>query len=504
MNTISVLFSSSKGTAAPELFGHFTEHIGGVIYDGIYVGEDSDIENVRGFRKSLLDRFKTICPPVIRWPGGAFAEVYDWRDGIGPKELRPKTLNWWTKKDGKAEPHAVGTHEFMDFCSLTGAQPYFAANMTTVSPLHIRNWMEYCLAPEGSTTLAKERAANGHPTPFDIKYWGIGNENWGGGGNMDPVTCAREYLRYSTICSSIPGNKYLIACGANNYDLPWTRGLLSHLSRHHLPDGMSVHLYACTEESAEEFDEEQWYATLFKAAFMNKLIRDHRSAMDEFDPDRKVKLIIDEWGCWHSYGKYRSCPDLPHLYMQQSNMRDALVSILSLHAFINACDVVHMANVAQLCNNLHALFLCKGKAFTVTPTYHIFDMLKGHQGGKQLNLLNDCSCRPFNGVSARRYEPLQTISAAATLKGEVLTLSLANTSLTESAVIRLNGVGRRLSGNAVFRVLTADDPHTCNTFDEPDRIAPKETTITLRDGDSVIVPAASAAVLTLHLQEENA
>ncbi|MBQ3170253.1 MAG: alpha-L-arabinofuranosidase, partial [Clostridia bacterium] len=196
-------FGASLGEISPMIYGHFAEHIGGVYYDGLWVGEDSKVENIRGFRKALVDSFKKICPPVLRWPGGCFAETYDWRDGIGPRENRPERVNWWYSSDHRTESNQVGTHEFLDFCEMVGAEPYFAANMTSVSPLHIRNWVEYVNMPEGLTTLTRERARNGHSAPFNVKYWGIGNENWGGGGQMSPEMCMREYMRYTAVINSL-------------------------------------------------------------------------------------------------------------------------------------------------------------------------------------------------------------------------------------------------------------------------------------------------------------
>ena len=203
MSRITIDLSHSRGTINPNIYGHFSEHIGGVFYDGLWVGEDSKIENIRGFRKAAVDSFKKIHPPVLRWPGGCFAETYDWRDGIGPRSQRPRRMNWWYYCDGRVESNQVGTHEFMDFCRMVGAEPYVAANMTSVTPLHIRDWIEYCNLPQGLTTLTDERAANGSPEPFNVRFWGIGNENWGGGGQMSPELCAREFVRYTTICRSL-------------------------------------------------------------------------------------------------------------------------------------------------------------------------------------------------------------------------------------------------------------------------------------------------------------
>ena len=190
MKKLYLMYPQKKGKIAPEVYGHFTEHIGGVFYDGLWVGKDSEIPNVKGFRKEIIDKLRAIKAPVVRWPGGCYAEVYDWRDGIG--EERPSRISWWTTWDNRYEPNTVGTHEFMDFCEAVGAAAYIASNLTSVTPLHARNWMDYCLSPRGTTALAKEREKNGHPEPFNVPFWGVGNENWGGGGNMEPEYYAME------------------------------------------------------------------------------------------------------------------------------------------------------------------------------------------------------------------------------------------------------------------------------------------------------------------------
>ena len=297
----------SKGTISPRIYGHFSEHIGGVFYDGLWVGEDSKIENVRGFRKKLVDSFRRIHPPVLRWPGGCFAETYDWRDGIGPRDQRPERANWWYYSDHRTESNQVGTHEFIDFCRMVGAEPYIAANMTTTTALNIRNWIEYCNFPADRTTLSRERAKNGDPEPFNVRLWGIGNENWGGGGQMSPEMNVREYLRYSTVCDSLDrGNLKFIMCGANAHEVEWTRRCMKEWAsgRPHVAPtwGMSVHYYCGTAGTPQEFTEDQWYELLFKADFMRRIVDDHRAAMDEFDPDRKIRLVVDEWGCWHKDG----------------------------------------------------------------------------------------------------------------------------------------------------------------------------------------------------------
>ena len=501
MSRITLDFSKSKGIIPPELYGHFSEQIGGVFYDGLWVGEDSKIENVRGFRKKLVDSFARLAPPVLRWPGGCFAETYDWRDGIGPRALRPRRINWWYSHDGRVESNQVGTHEFVDFCRMVGAQPYIAANMTSLSPLHIRNWIEYCEAPAGLTTLADERAANGETTPFGVHYWGIGNENWGGGGQMTPEACADEFIRFTTICKPLaPFDLKFIMCGANGHDLDWTKRLLGRWSsrRWHETDawGMSVHYYTNAFSGSDDltFDESGWYDELFRADFMRRIVDDHRLVMDEFDPERKLRLVVDEWGNWHKDGSgpSRGC----NLFEQQSNMRDAAVAALTLNIFNNRCDVVGMANVAQLCNNLHSLYLAGGGGFVETPNYYVFDMFRGHKGGRQIR-----ACVEAEQKEAERYGALELLSASASVKDGTLTLTMANLSLTECQRVEINTLGGGLANSGKLRILTHSEPQTCNTFEDPYAVVPVETAADLSENGMVTLPPASVAVLTVTTED---
>ncbi len=487
MKSVTVCLNHSRGVIAPEIYGHFCEHLGGVFYDGLWVGPDSPIENIHGFRKALVDSFRKICPPVLRWPGGCFAETYDWRDGIGPREKRPRRLNWWYNNDGRVESNQVGTHEFIDLCRLVGAQPYFAANMTSVTPLHIRDWMEYCNMPAHETTLADERAQNGDEQPFGVRYWGIGNENWGGGGSMTAEMCAREFMRYATVCRSVPGEKVLVACGANGHDVAWTREMMRTMhAKGCMPEALSVHYYCGTAGTPQEFTEAEWYELLRKADFMRRIVDDHRAAMDEFDPERQVSLFVDEWGCWHQEGTGPSKGK--NLFEQQSNLRDAVVAALTLNLFNNRCDVVGMSNVAQLCNNLHTLYLASGEHFLETPTYFVYDLFKAHQGARQLETLVDCGCAgPDDGEA-----PLCQVSASASQAQDgSVTLTLANLSVTDSADVRLDALGGALTGTAEISTLCAADPHTCNTFENPHAVRPVRESRPFASGDTIRLPAAS-------------
>ena len=484
MKKIHIVFPHKIGQIAPELYGHFSEHIGGVFYDGIWVGKDSAIPNINGFRKDLVERLRAIRPPVLRWPGGCFAETYNWRDGIG--ENRPIRHQWWTRYDGRYESNAVGTHEFVELCELIGAKPYFAVNVTSITPMEAMEWMDYCLSPRGSTTLALEREKNGHPEPFDIPFWGIGNENWGGGGHMSPASYTLEYRRFASILRNMGFKTTLVVGGANGGDYAWTRGVSEGLARYApLVDAMSFHYYCGKAGEAVDFSEDEWYQLLEKAEKMEELIRRHYGTTLSYKMEERLKLVIDEWGCWHPDG---SGPSKGYnLFEQQSTMRDAVISALTLNIFNNHCDKIRMANVAQLCNNLHCLFLAGGENCIVTPTYHVFDFYKEHQGAEALE-----SVVEDNGDIHSR------VSVSASVKDGYLLVTMANLSCADDAEIDLSLLGAVAEDEAEARLLACDDIHAHNTFDDPNAVAP--TTFTLDPSRPFTLPKASVLALRVKVE----
>ena len=474
--TIHLLLPDQIGTIAPELYGHFSEHIGGVFYDGLWVGKDSPIPNINGFRKQIVEKMRQIQAPVLRWPGGCFAETYDWRDGIG--ENRPVRQNWWTTYDNRYEPNTVGTHEFVELCELIGAKPYFAVNVTSITPLHARDWMDYCLSPRGTTTLALEREKNGHPEPFAIPYWGIGNENWGGGGNMTPDSYALEYRRFATILHNLrTAPKDLIAGGANGADYNWTRHLTDSMQGiRRILGGMSFHYYCGKAGDCVDFTTEQWYELLEKAYRMDDLITRHYAVLQGYKMENEMKLVIDEWGCWHPDG---SGPSKGYnLFEQQSTMRDAVISAITLNIFNNQCDKIKMANVAQLVNNLHCLFLAGGENCIETPTFHVFDMFKTHQNGTAIKAVAE-----DNGALNHR------ISVSASVKDGIMTVTLANCNCEEDAEVTLNLLGSAYAGKATVTTLKGEQMNSHNTFECPNAVVPTEATNVALDAP-VTVPAA--------------
>ena len=487
MKKISIIYPKQIGRIAPEIYGHFSEHIGGVFYDGLWVGKDSDIPNINGFRKEAIEKLRAINIPVLRWPGGCFAEVYNWRDGIG--ENRPIRRNWWTRNDGRYESNAVGTHEFVELCELIGAKPYFAVNVTSSTPRDAWDWMDYCLSPRGSTTLALEREKNGHPEPFDIPFWGIGNENWGGGGNMTPEYYALEFRRFATLLEYMGFGVEIFAGGANGADYAWTRGLASLLKdKKGLVNAMSIHYYCSGnwrfgEKDPINFTDEGWFKLLEDAERMEDIILRHHGTSMSYAMEDKLKLVIDEWGCWHAEG---SGPSKGYnLFEQQSTMRDALVAATTLNIFNRHADKIRMANLAQVANNIQCLFLTEGEKFTVTPTYHVFDMYKGHQGATSLDT-----------VVSDNTDVKSRVTVSASEKDGKLLITLANYCL-EDTEIELDILGVTASKTAKATVLRCDNIRACNTFDEPDRIAPVSMEIDL--GPTVTLPAASVTALCIDL-----
>jgi len=394
---IKVLLNEPIGTISPDLYGHFTEHIGGVIYDGIWVGEDSKVPNQGGIRTALVEHMRRLKPSVVRWPGGCFADSYNWRDGIGPRAQRPRRTNFWindgflqSAPDGPAkyEPNQFGTNEFMHFCRLIGAQPYLATNLRSNTARDFYEWVEYCNAPAGQTTLGDQRASLGDKEPFGVRFWGVGNESWGCGGNFTPEEYATEFRRFTAWVPNFGLPLAFIGSGPNGGDLDWTRKFFAGLGQRdrgliNSLYGWALHYYCGTagKGDAIDFTVADWYELLGKALHMEKLIQQHWAAMGELDPRHRVKLIVDEWGAWHRPGTQ---VERWHLFGQTSTMRDALIAALTLDIFNRHADKVAMANVAQLINNLHSLFLASGDKFFATPNFHIFEMYSAHHNGKSV------------------------------------------------------------------------------------------------------------------------
>ena len=492
---IEIMLNEKIGTVSPHIYGHFVEHLGGVVYDGIWVGENSKVRNYNGIRAELVDALKKLNPPNARYPGGCFADSYDWHDGIGPRKSRPTTTNFWNNdgamkqspnSPGRYEPNSFGTNEFAKFCQLIGAEPYMAANLRGLTAHDFYEWVEYCNSPAGSTTGAKMRATGemGSKEPFNIKYWGVGNESWGCGGEYQPEDYAIEYKRF---IASVPGYKLplkFIASGANGEDYNWTRGFFSKMLEKGswMFDrvwGFAVHHYSWNasggrtwdwvqgKSDAVKFNNEQYYNLLQEANKMENLLGRHWQVMGEYDREHKTKFVVDEWGSWHSVGT--EVGDT-YLLSQQQTIRDAVVAGITLDTFIRHADKVVMANVAQLINCLHSLFLAYEDKFVKTPNYHVFEMHMPHMDAEAVR--TEFYAEPVIYERNGKAAEVVGLAGSASVKDKVLTLTVSNTHISESNEVEINLRGATVkSGTA--RVLSGDI-HAHNTFANPNAVVPKD------------------------------
>ena len=464
--------AKKQGYIAPEIYGQFSEHLGRGIYEGLFVREDSGIPNINGMRTDVVEALKEIEVPVLRWPGGCFADEYHWKDGIGPKEKRKRMIN--TNWGGVIEDNSFGTHEFMELCRQIGCKTYVNGNLGSGTVQEMAEWVEY-MTFEGVSPMADLRKENGHEKPWKVDYFGVGNENWGCGGNMNPEHYANEYRRYQTFVKNLDPDKepiQKVCCGANVDDYYWTKDVMktcfAHVEKknHGNMDYLSLHYYVHPEGwevkgSATEFDEEVWYKTLSKALFMDELIERHGTIMDRFDPQKKIGMSIDEWGTWFTCEPGTN----PGFLYQQNTVRDALVAGVTMNIFNKHCDRVKMACIAQTVNVLQAMILTEGEKMIKTPTYYVFHMYRHHQGA---NLISS----ELTGVEdigmGEWYVPQVTESVSE--KDGIITITLNNLSATDCLEMDVQFTGDRDYAVVEANVVTHQDMHAYNTFEEPDRV----------------------------------
>jgi len=460
MSTLSVKFkpTSDAPTVNPNVYGHFAEHLGRCIYEGFWVGEDSEIPNTRGIRDDVVNALKELKIPVLRWPGGCFADEYHWKDGVGPRENRPSILN--THWGRVVENNHFGTHEFFDLCELLETDPYVCGNVGSGTVKEMMEWVEY-ISSDSFSPMANWRRANGREEPWKLPFFGVGNESWGCGGNMRPEYYADEYRRYNCFVKNYSGNKvYRIACGANSGDLHWTEVMMERAKDH--MDGLSLHYYSVPNGwppngSAIHFNTKQWAEVMKAALHMGTLLEQHTAIMDKYDPEKKVGLIVDEWGTW-----FESEPgSTPGFLYQQNSMRDAVLAAIHFHLFHSYADRIHMANIAQTVNVLQAMILTDKEKMIKTPTYWVFEMFKHHQGGQVVPVEVEIPTTTVEGIE------LPAISLSATVKDGVQLTSIANLDPTTARVLEL-GVGEVLE----VRVLTGEDMTAHNTFESPENVKP--------------------------------
>jgi alpha-N-arabinofuranosidase len=522
---IEVMLDEQMGTISPLIYSHFTEELGAVIYDGVWVGEQSKIPNTGGIRTALIEKMRQIKAPAVRWPGGCFADSYDWRDGVGPKDKRPKRTDFWVDdRDAKSlppkgvpsyDPNQFGTDEFVRFCKSVGAEPYLAANVRSLNAYAFDQWVEYCNSPAGSTSWSEVRAAGGSAQPYNVQYWGVGNESWGCGGEFTPEEYASEYRRYQAWLPKYGLDLKLIASGPNQDDVNWTTRFFENLFTPgrtiRPPFGWSMHYYTDLPE-ALKFTDQDVYPGYVLADRMEKIMLDHWTAMGVYDRSHRVKLVVDEYGPWYRFSDTKLDPT--HVLGQQLTVRDAIMTALTLDTFNRNPDKVAIAACAQLINCIDSLFLSHEDHFITTPVFHVFDMYKGHQGGQGVRVQFSVPEITFPRTAIRKAlssvgdeavvggsdSRLWGLNGSASVTGKVLTLTVVNPHLTEPrpAQIVLRGTATAVSAEA--EVLGGGDVHQHNTFEQPDVVTTKRSVVTI-SGNAVqfTLPSSSVTRLTITL-----
>jgi alpha-N-arabinofuranosidase len=491
---------------SPHLYGQFIEHLGGVIYDGIWVGRSSKIPNIDGIRKQFVEDMKRIGAPNFRWPGGCFADGYHWRDGIGDPAKRPRTYNYWQASMPKGlddtETNEFGIHEFMHLCRLCGAAPYLAANMGSGSPQEFHDWVSYCNAPAGTVSLASERAKNGDTEPFGVRFWGVGNESWGCGGDMTPQEYATLYRRFVTQFPAYAPKPFLVAVGPRGHskdlDLGWTNGFFDAMQNGHRSrvDGLSVHYYTDFRNSPEKvstFDARGWYDVIREGLRTETVIEQHWAAMGKYDAEHHTKLVVDEWGVWYRPGE-EIAP--AYLLSQPLTLRDALHTAVTFDVFNRHADKIAMANVAQTINCIHSLFLAQGDRFARTPVYYVFEMYRNHMRS-QLASMN-IRCDELKVPSRNGTAAMPGLSGSASVNGKTLTVTMTNPSLDSpvTAQIRLTS-GSIVEGRG--SVLTHAEMNAGNTLDRPNEVKLTALPVTVR-GNRTEISIPQHAVVSLDLK----
>lgn len=493
-NEITLQADKGKDIINKNIYGHFAEHLGHCIYGGFYVGENNTkIPNKDGVRLDVIDALKKLKVPVLRWPGGCFADTYHWKDGIGPKDKRPSMLNvWW---GNVKEDNSFGSNEFLNMCELLGSEPYLSGNVGSGTPQELSDWVKYVSHPNGSSPMTDLRQQNGRANPWHVKYWGIGNEAWGCGGNMKPEYYANVYRQYATFMTNWSNTDriYRIASGASDADYNWTEVLMRDIP-HNMLDAVALHHYSVIDwrkkGASTTFTEEDYFTTMQRATEMEELVNKHSAIMDKYDPKKKVALVVDEWGGW-----YEVEPGTNGAFLfQQNTMRDAMIAGTTLNTFNNHCDRVKMANLAQIINVLQAVILTKEEKLILTPTYHVMEMYNVHQDATMLPLT----------VNSNDYkmgkEKLKAVSASASKDKNGLThISLTNIDASKEQEVSINIEGTNLS-NVTGRILASDKLQNYNSFENPDKIKPAAFSGASINGSKLKVKLPPFSVVVLELK----
>lgn len=487
-----LIIESDKGetTINRHIYGHFSEHLGRCIYGGYWVGEDSSVPNTRGIRNDIVEALKDVGIPNLRWPGGCFADEYHWLDGIGPREKRPKMIN--THWGGVVEDNSFGTHEFLDLCEQLGTEPFISANVGSGTVDEMSKWIEY-VTFDGESPMANLRRENGRDEPWKVRFWGIGNETWGCGGNMTPEYYSDLYRHFATFARNYGDNRlYRVAVGANAADYNWTEVLMKNAGQH--MQGLSLHYYTVPKDwgdkgSALDFDEEEYFTTIEKTLFMDELITKHGAIMDKYDPNKRIGMIVDEWGTWYNVEPGTN----PGFLYQQNTMRDAIVAGINLNIFNKHADRVQMANLAQTVNVLQAVVLTDEEKMILTPTYWVFHMYKVHQNATLLPI----SFTSNKYKQGNREIDAVSVSASKDESGKIH-ITLVNTDLKNEQKIDTQLLGtkaKRVNG----QILTTDKIDDHNSFENPSKVNVKDFKgASLSNGNlSITLPPSSVVMLEL-------
>ncbi len=488
MAKIKVNTNEKKGRISKYIYGQFAEHLGRCIYEGIYVGKDSNIENINGMRCDVVSALRELDIPVLRWPGGCFADDYHWRDGIGPKEDRPYMVN--TNWGNVVENNHFGTHEFFELVNQLGTEPYICGNVGSGTVQEMRDWVEY-MTFGGDSPLANERRKNGQDEPWKLKFFGVGNENWGCGGQMRPEYYADQYMRFSTFIRDYGEEPlYKIVGGPNQDDTEWMEVMMQKTAKN--AGGVSLHNYTCTrgfknKGSSLSDSAEDYFLLINDALRMEKVIQTHEKIMDKYDPEKKTGLIVDEWGNWFDVMPGTN----PGFLYQQNTIRDAICAMLILHIFQNHCDRVYMANIAQIVNVLQSMILTDGEKMVKTPTYYLFKMMKNHMDSELLGIEYESPSYTKNGITVPK------LSVNASEKSGEYLVTLCNTSVTDSedVVIELD----RAVSSASAVCMSAKSLSDFNDFDKEETVKPTDIPINC-NGDTLTFTLPKMSVCAVSIK----
>lgn len=492
--TVSINADQGEHTISKHIYGHFAEHLGRCVYGGFYVGEDNEvIPNTNGVRNDVVAALKDLKIPNLRWPGGCFADTYHWKDGIGPKEDRPTIVNrWW---GGVTEDNSFGTHDFLNMCELLETEPYLAANVASGEVQELIDWVQYT-NHDGVSPMADLRKTNGREEPWNVKFWGVGNEAWGCGGNMRPEYYADVYRRYATFMSgwSNESGVFRIASGASSDDYKWTETLMQRVPAN-LIEGVALHHYSVIDWSkkgpATGFSEEQYFTTMQRALQMEELVEKHSTIMDRYDPNKRIALVVDEWGGWYEVEPGTN----PGFLYQQNTMRDAMIAGTTLNIFHNHADRVRMANLAQTINVLQAVILTDEEEMILTPTYHVMKMYNVHQDATLLPMKLDSN--PTYEMNGKK---LPAISGSASKDSNgAIHISLVNihASAAQEVTVNLRGTDNK---NVTGTILKSANLTDYNSFEDADKVTPVDFKDFNKKGENINVELPPFSVVVLEVK----